>query len=45
MTGGREGEAEAERETTQSGEESVRVEWGQATFLPAVKHEGGAREL
>lgn len=44
VTGGREGEAEAERETTQSGEESVRVEWGQATFLSAVKM-GGAREL
>lgn len=39
---GREGEAEAERETTRSGEESVGVEWGQATFLSAVKH-GGVR--
>lgn len=45
MTGGREGEAEAERETTQSGEESVRVEWGQATFLSAVKHGGCAGTL
>lgn len=45
VTGGREGEAEAERETTQSGEESVRVEWGQATFLSAVKHGGCAGTL
>lgn len=41
--GGRGGEAE--RETTQSGEGSERVEWGQATFLSAVKHGGCAGTL
>lgn len=44
--GGRGGEAEAERETTQSGErKALRVEWGQATFLSAVKHGGCAGTL